>query len=139
MHTYWFLCLVFCLLVCDINESHLLSTKYVKMEKRNLMENMCFICCCSIAYSWPTLQPHGLQHARLPCPSPPPGACSNSCLLRQRCHPTISSSAIPFSSCLRSFPASGKDWVVSLHQVAEVLELQLQHQSFQCIFRIDFL
>ena len=50
---------------------------------------------------------YGLQHARLPCPSPNPGACSNSCPLSQWCHLTISSSAIPFSSCLQSFPASG--------------------------------
>ena len=53
-----------------------------------------------------SLQPHGLQHTRLPCPSPTPGACSNSCPSSQRCHPTISSSVIPFSSCLQSFPAS---------------------------------
>ena len=51
--------------------------------------------------------PHGLQHNRLPCPSPSPGACSNSCSLSQWCHPTISSSVIPFSSCLLSFSASG--------------------------------
>ena len=54
-----------------------------------------------------SLQPQWLQHTRLPCPSPTPGACSNSCLLNQWCHPTISSSVIPFSSCLQSFPASG--------------------------------
>ena len=54
-----------------------------------------------------SLQPHGLQHARLPCPSSPLRACSNSCPLNQWCHPTISSSVIPFSSCLQSFPASG--------------------------------
>ena len=53
------------------------------------------------------LQPHGLQHARLPYPSPSPRACSNSCPLSQWRHPTISSSVIPFSSCLQSFPASG--------------------------------
>ena len=53
------------------------------------------------------LQPHGLHQARLPCPSPAPGACSNSCPLSRWCHPTISSSAVPFSSCLQSFPASG--------------------------------
>ena len=52
------------------------------------------------------LQPHGLQHARLPCPSPTPGACSNSSPSSQWCHPTISSSVVPFS-CLQSFPASG--------------------------------
>ena len=54
-----------------------------------------------------SLWPHGLQHTRLPCPSPSPGACSNSCPLSQWCHPTISSSVVPFSSCLQSFPASG--------------------------------
>ena len=51
------------------------------------------------------LWPHGLQHARLPCPTP--RACSNSCPSHPWCHPTISSSVIPFSSCLQSFPASG--------------------------------
>ena len=54
-----------------------------------------------------SLWPHGLQHARLPCPSPTSGACSNSCPLSRWCHPTILSSVIPFSSCLQSFPASG--------------------------------
>ena len=53
-----------------------------------------------------SLRPHGQQHARLPCPSPTPRACSNSCPLNQWCHPTISSSVIPFS-CLQSFPAAG--------------------------------
>ena len=54
-----------------------------------------------------SLQPCGLQHARLPCPSPIPRAYSNSCPSNWWCHPTISSSIIPFSSCLQSFPASG--------------------------------
>ena len=54
-----------------------------------------------------SLWPHGLQHARLPCLSPISGVCSNSCPLSQWCHPTISSSVVPFSSCLQSFPASG--------------------------------
>ena len=54
-----------------------------------------------------SLWPHGMQHARLPCPSPTPRACSNSCPCGQWCHPPISSSVIPFSSCLQSFPASG--------------------------------
>ena len=53
-----------------------------------------------------SLQPHGLQQARLPCPSPSPGICSNSCSSSQWCHPTISSSVIPFSSCLQYFLAS---------------------------------
>ena len=54
-----------------------------------------------------SLQPHGLQHARHLCPSPTPGAYSNSCPSSGWCHPTISSSVFPFSSCLQSFPASG--------------------------------
>ena len=53
-----------------------------------------------------SLQPHGLQHARLPRPSPFPGVCWNSCPLSCWCHPTISSSIMPFS-CLQSFPTSG--------------------------------
>ena len=53
-----------------------------------------------------SLWPHGLQHARHPCPSPIPRACSNSCQLSRWCHPIISTSVIPFS-CLQSFPASG--------------------------------
>ena len=61
----------------------------------------------SIAPSFLTLWPHGLQHSRLPCPSPTPGACSNSCPSSRSCHPTISSSVIPFSSRLQSFSGSG--------------------------------
>ena len=53
------------------------------------------------------LWPRGPQHARPPCPSPTPGVYSNSCALSQWCHPTISSSVLPFSSHLQSFPASG--------------------------------
>ena len=53
------------------------------------------------------LQPHGLKHARLPCPSPTPGAYSNSCPSSWWCHPMISSFVIPFSSCLQSFSTSG--------------------------------
>ena len=54
-----------------------------------------------------SLQPHGLQHATLPCRSPNPGACSKSCPLSQWCHPTISSSVVPFFSHVQSFPVSG--------------------------------
>ena len=84
--------------------------------------------------------PHGLQHARPPCPSPTPRIYSNSCPLRWWCHPTISASVIPFSSHLRSIQHQGlSKWVSSSHQVAKVLEFQLQCQSFQWIFRTDFL
>ena len=54
-----------------------------------------------------SLRPHELQHARTPCPSPTPGVHSNSCPSSQWCHPAISSSVVPFSSCLQSLPASG--------------------------------
>ena len=74
------------------------------------------------------------------CPSPTPGACSNSCPLSQWCHPTISSSVIPLSSCLQSFPAS-ESFPVSqfFRSVAKVLEFQLHYQSFRWIFWTDFL
>ena len=79
-----------------------------------------------------SLWPHGLQHSRFPCPSPTPGVCSNSCLLSQWCHPTISSSVIPFSSCPQSIPASVSFPMSQLFtEVAKILELQLQHQSFR--------
>ena len=61
----------------------------------------------SVAQSCLTLWPHEMQHTGPPCPSPTPGVYPNSCPLCQWCHPTISSSVIPFSSCLQSFPASG--------------------------------
>ena len=66
---------------------------------------------CSVQFSHlvvsDSLQPHGLQHARLPCPSQTPRAYSDSCPLSQWCHPTISPLVIPFSSCLQTFPVSG--------------------------------
>ena len=70
-----------------------------------------------------SLWPHGLQHTRLPCPSPTPGVYSDSCLLSQWWHPTISSSVIPFSSCLQSFPASGS------FQMSQFFSAQLSSQS----------
>ena len=63
--------------------------------------------CCSVAKSCLTLGRHGLQHSRLPCPSPSPRVCSNSCPLSHWCHPSISTSVAPFSSCPQSFPTSG--------------------------------
>ena len=71
--------------------------------------NTCTVvfCCCARTQSYSTLRPHGLQHTRLPCPSPSPRVYSNSRPLNQWCHPTISSSVTPFFSCLQSSPASG--------------------------------
>ena len=71
----------------------------------NLSDNCC--CFCSVTQLCPALWPHGLYHARLPCPSPSPGVDSNPCPLSHWCHSTTSSSIAPFSSCLQSFPASG--------------------------------
>ena len=87
-----------------------------------------------------SLGPHGLQHARLPCPSPSPRACSNSCPLSRLCYVSISTR--PPLSLLALYLSQHQglfQWVGSLHQVAKVLELKLQHQSLQWIFRVDFL
>ena len=83
---------------------------------------------------------HGVQHTRQSCPSPTPRAYSISCLPSQWCHPTISSSFIPFSSTFNLLRDWGLiQWVSSLLQVAKVFEFQLEHQSVQWIFRTDVL
>ena len=93
---------------------------------------------CSVVSD--SLQPHELQHTRPPCSSPAPGVHPNPCPSTRWCHPTISSSVIPFFSCPQSLPASGSlPWVNSSHEVAKVLEFQLQHQSFQWTPRTDLL
>ena len=86
-----------------------------------------------------SLQPHESQHTRPPCPSPTPGVYSNSCLLSQWCHPAISSSVIPFSSCPQSLPASGSfpmsqfiAWggqSIGVSALASVLPMNTQHWS----------
>ena len=87
-----------------------------------------------------SLRPHGLQHTKLPCPPLSPGVCPCSYPLSQWCYPIISLSATLLSFCLQSFPYQGLlQWFSSSHQVAKMLQLQLQHQSFQWIFRTDFL
>ena len=68
---------------------------------------MCVCVCVSCSVMSDSLQPHGLHHARPPCPSPTPRVYSNSCASTQWCHPTISTSVIPFSSSRQSFPESG--------------------------------
>ena len=94
----------------------------------------------SVVQSSPTLCDPVDCSIRPPCPSPTHRVYSNSSPLIWWCHPAISSSVTPFSSCLQSFSASGFfQWVSSSHQVAKVLGFQLQHQSFHCIFRTDFL
>ena len=78
-------------------------------KKMKVKQNLIFVICsvqfsCSVVSD--SLQPHELQHARPPCPSPTPRIYSNSCPSSRWCHPAISSSVIPFSSCPQSFPAS---------------------------------
>ena len=85
------------------------STTDAGLEEACLVQIWWFLkilCCCSVAKSCLTLQPRGLQHARIPCLSLSPGVCPNSCPLSWWCHPTISSSVTPSSPCPQSFPAS---------------------------------
>ena len=88
-----------------------------------------------------SLWPHGLQHTRLLSPPLSPRVYSDSCPFSWWCYLTISSSTAPFSFCLQSFPVSQGlfQWVGSAHQTAKVLDLLLKQQSFQWIFRVDFL
>ena len=87
-----------------------------------------------------SLRPHEPQHARPPCPSPTPRAYSNPCPLSRWCHPTISSSVIPFSSCFQFLPISGSFQISQLFASGgQILEFQLQAQSFQWIVRTDLL
>ena len=84
-----------------------------------------------------SLRPHEPQHATPPCPTPTPGAYPNSCPLSWWCHPTISSSVIPFSSCLQSFPASGSFQMsqlfasgcqsIGVSASASILPMNIQH------------
>ena len=96
----------------------------------------------SVTHSCLTLcNPHGLQHSRSPCPSPTPGAYSNSCPSHWWCHPSIShhlSSPSPPTFNLSQHQGLFK-WISSLHQAAKVLEFQLQCQFFQWTSRTDFL
>ena len=83
---------------------------------------ICSDCGCSLAVVSDSLQPHGLQHACLPCPSLSPRVCSNSCPLRRWCHPTVSSSVVPSPTVFNISQHQGLfHWVSSSHQVAKVL------------------
>ena len=89
-----------CKIIISINAGKAVDTHIARVTKK--------LCPVKLSRSVvsSSLRPCGLQHARLPCPSLTPGAYSNSCPLSQWCHPTISSSVVPFSSHLQSFPAS---------------------------------
>ena len=99
-----------CLCCCQERESvffsfcwALLSSQGMKAPPSGLLLSVQF----SVSVVSNSLWPHGLQHARPPCPSPTPGVYLNSCPLSRWCHPAILSSVVPFSSCPQSLPASG--------------------------------
>ena len=93
---------------------HLTEIAHSKCMVLSLAHSSVQFSCSVVSHS---LQPHGLQHARLPCPSPTPGAYSNSCPSCWWHHATISSSVISFSSCLQSFPASGSFSMSLIHHI----------------------
>ena len=113
----------------------------VKGDKWNPLLNISSVqFSCSVMSD--SLLPHGLQNARLPCPSPTLEAGSNSCPSSRWCHTTISSCHLSPSPAISFSQHQGLfQWVSSSHQVTKVLELQHQHQqqSFQWIFSVDFL
>ena len=114
--------------------------EHVTLLTVSFMDSLQFSLVQLLSHVWLFATP-GLQHAKPPCPPQTHRGYSNSCPLIRWCHPTISSSVVPFSSLLQYFPALGSffRWISSSHQVAKVLKFQLQHQSFQWIIRTDFL
>ena len=94
-----------CMVAGNVNDAAAVKSNLMLLKKlnRELLPLLLF----SHSVMSNSLWPYGLQHTRLPCPSPTPRACSNSCPSSQWCHPTISSSGVPFSSRLQSFQASG--------------------------------
>ena len=107
--------------------------EYYSFAKR--ISSVQFSCSVLSDFLWP----HGLQHARLLCPPLSPEVCSNSCPLSQRCYLTVSSSAVPFSSCPQSFAALGSfpvSWLFT--SGGQSIELRLQHLSFHWIVRVNF-
>ena len=83
--------------------------QHIKRQRHYFLDKVCLVSSVQFSPSVvsDSLQPHGLQHTRLSCPLLSSRVCSNSYPLSRWCHPTISSSVVPFSSCLQSFPASG--------------------------------
>ena len=106
-------CLSFCLFILPIlSDSNLIQPHYVmecsiRKFSTHTQSLIHFQVQFSLSVVSDALWPHGLQLARSPCPSPTPEVYSNSCPLSRRCQPTLSSSVIPFSPCLQSFPKSG--------------------------------
>ena len=112
-------------------------TLILESDQDNIHRSVSQFSCSVVSNS---LQPHGLKHDRLPCPSPTPGTYSNSCPSHRRCHSTTSSSVVHSPpTCNLSQHQGLFQGVGSSHQVAKVVEFQLQHQSSQQVFRTDFL
>ena len=130
----------------DSDFSALLSLTYPEQVYYHLKMKgyQLYLLCSSVQFSHSvlsnSLRPHESQHASPPCPSPTPGVHSDPRPLSPWCHPAISSSVVPFSSCPQALPASESFPIShSSHEVAKVLEFQLQHQSFQRNPRADLL
>ena len=142
VHTYvWFdLFRVYCLLSSILSCFHVFV--FVTISLWLILNLIALLLLFSHSVVFDFLWPHGLELTRLPCPSPSSRACSKSCPLSWWCHPAISSSVnsrkSPSSPVFSLSQHQGLfQWVSSLHQVAKLLELQ--PQSFQWIFRVDFL
>ena len=123
-----------------VSESVFLTTTPLFLSVARVYMQFCYPLLLSHSVVSNSLRSHGLQHARLPCRLLSPRVCPN--LIHwvgdaiQPSHPLLP----PFPAALSLPQHQGLfQWVNSLHQVAKVLELQLQHQSFQCLFRVDFL
>ena len=113
-----------------------LLTDWLQIDDYN--DSIIVIVVQSLSHIW-LLRSHGLQHARLPCPSPSPEVCWNPCPSSQWCHPIISSSVVPLS-CHQSFPASGSFPMSQLFTSdGQNIVASASHQSFQWVFRVDFL
>ena len=109
-----------------------MSSHFQEFLCKSCIHSWILLLSCSVASD--SLLPHGL-----PCPSPSPRACSNSCPLSWWCHTTISSSVVPFSSCLQSFPTSGSFLIRQFFASGgQSIGVQLRHQSFQWIIRVNF-
>ena len=131
--------------ICKLSKKKAISLKLDRFKDSKRIGSQILACLrityvCSIAKSSNSWWPHGLQHAKLLCPLLSPWVYSNSCPLSWWCYLAISSSVtcFPFAFSLSQYQGLFQ-WVSSSHQVAKVLELQLQHQSFQWIFKVDFL
>ena len=139
----WLFSFVACGSIPAVPSNFFLWLKWKKMmQKLKLNDRLSFSLSvqfsCSVVSD--SLWPHGLQHARPPCPSPTPRVDSNSCPLSRWCHPPSHPLSSPSPPAFNLSQHQGLfQWVSSSHQVAKVLEFQLQHPSFQWIFRTDFL